>query len=174
MRFLVCTALGACSLAATAEPQHPPSYPPKAPDKLRPPPVDQPADPLMLATGDFDGDERPDTVERIPGARRNSLRIQVRLAARPDSPYFIMEGSPASHVAATEIKVGPAGVYVVDKVTGVESGKVTVQPDPTAMPHDVVLVRLDRPNWHGFILKYWAVSSDDFVGVNWPDSKGPS
>jgi hypothetical protein len=179
VRLLIAAALGTFCLVAAAEPQHPPYYPPKAPAKLRASPVDQPAHPLVIATGDFDGDSLPDTVERIPGARPNSLRIQARLAAHPDTPYFIVEGSPASEVEATLVKVGPAGVYVLEKVARTElgevvrdeQGKVRSYSDPTAMPRDVVLVRVDRPNWHGFDLRYWSERSDGFVGVSWPDPK---
>jgi hypothetical protein len=173
MRLFAFIALGAACSVAVAEAQRPPDYPSsKAPASLRESPVDQPAHPLVLAAGDFDGDGQVDTVERVPGARRNSLRIQVRLAARADNPYFITEGSPASMVEATEVKVGRAGVYMLTKTTR-NGDKVTREPDPVAMPHDVVLVRLERPPWRGYMLKYWSEPSDSFYGVSWPDPESP-
>lgn len=156
----------------SVEAPHPPSAPPRAPAGLREPAVPQPEHPLVIATGDFDGDGLADTVERIPGAHANSLRVQVRLASHPDNPYFIIEGFPASMVEATPISVGHAGVYLMEKFFRQDGQFKFCYPDPTQMPSDVVLIRQDRPGWRGFMVKHWAASTDGFVGENSPDADG--
>ncbi|MBI1361414.1 MAG: hypothetical protein GC155_14145 [Alphaproteobacteria bacterium] len=168
---LACAGL---ALSAYAQPpeskslvEHPPSSPPPPPAGLREPQVAQPEHPLVIAKGDFDGDGRPDSVERIPGAYSKSQRIQVRLAAHPKIPYFIFEGWPESQLDTMKFEVGRPGLYLLSKSFRTKAGeRKTCYPYPTRMPNDVVVIEM--PGRVGVMVKHWAASMGGFAGDSEP------
>lgn len=72
--------------------------------------------PLKLS-GDFDGDGQPDRLERQVAL--GAWKLVVTLAAAPDAPHLVMQGTDYRQGSAP-LEVGPPGDYKIE-IDGVDA-----------------------------------------------------
>ncbi len=137
------------------------------PASLTPPSVPQPSNSWIVARGDFDGDGMIDTVEKTPDLREGSTRLLVRLAARPDAPYLLVESSSGGLVERMPVETGHAGPYVVQTAYG-RPPAFEFRTESMQMRNDVVLLTVNQPGSRRLV-KYWSPTINNFVGLTLVD-----